>query len=835
MLPSSAMTAADSIQPWILPEDNLFAEIIIPLYLPANYTWSVPPALQQQVQPGIRVEVSLRNKKYAGIVKRVFSEKPEAFSPRPILNVLDKEPLLYPQQLQLWQWIAQYYMCTEGDVMQAAVPANFKLTSESILIWNDLFDDEDLSYLSDEEYLVAEALGMKKELKLSEVQQILDASHVYPIIKKLIDKHICFVWEELKQKYTQKKETYIRLAPEYHSEENLEKLLNEWSRAPKQLELLLSYLHFAKTKGEVLQPELLKKSGATAAQLKGLIEKNILLAEKRAVDRLPLLPMHMEVRFDLSPAQQTAYEQIQEQLLEHQVCLLHGVTSSGKTEIYVRLIENLLASGKQILYMLPEIALTAQIINRLRKYFGSKIAIYHSKFNANERVEIWNKIKSGETQIVLGARSSLLLPFRNLGLIIVDEEHDASYKQHEPAPRYQARDTAIFYASLFDAKVLLGSATPSLESYHNCQQKKYGLVTLAERYGNVQMPQIEVIDMKAVPRKENEKIILSPVLQQAITTTLQAKKQVILFQNRRGYATYLQCSSCGWIPECQHCNVTLTLHKHKNKLSCHYCGTEYPVINTCPACGNHHFVQKNFGTEQIEENIAELFPTARVARMDLDSVRGKHDHETLIKIFEQSRIDILVGTQMVVKGLDFENVQMVGIVDADSILSFADFRVNERAFQLMEQVSGRAGRRDGKGFVYIQVNQTHHPVLQFVKEHNYAALYDFEIENRKNFFYPPFSRIIQVIVRHRDKTIAEEAASKLVQALSGNYFEYITGPSEPLINRIRNQYIFEIMLKLPKENFSLVKCKNFIALQSGIIQSQKRYRSVMFVPNVDPM
>jgi primosomal protein N' (replication factor Y) len=818
------------------PTAVAYAEVIIPLYLPINYTWAIPVQLQQQVQSGSRVEVQLKNKRYSGIVKRIHADKPSAFQPKEIINVLDAEPLVYPLQLQLWEWMAKYYMCSEGDVMQAALPSHFKLSSESILSFSDDYGD-DFSALGDDEYLVAEALLLKKELKLSEVQQILDATHVYPVIKKLIEKKVCVVWEALNDKYKEKKETYVLLQPEYHNEDKLAALLNDWSKnkAPKQLELLLSYLHLLKTVGEVTQTALLKKADASAAQLKGLADKGIVKLEKRSIDRLPSLPKDITIDFVLSAAQMVAADAVLQALSGKPVCLLQGVTASGKTQIYIKLIEQYIKAGKQVLYMLPEIALTAQIIRRLQKHFGGYIAIYHSKFNPNERVEIWNKIKSGETKVVLGARSSLFLPFKELGLVIVDEEHDPSYKQQEPAPRYHARDAAIYYASLFDAKVLLGTATPSIESFYNTEKGKYNLVMLNERYGNVQLPKIQLVDTKMYMNKSGSKVVLTPQLTTAIQEALDKEKQVILFQNRRGYSPYQICGSCGWIPQCQNCDVTLTFHKAKNKLQCHYCGTVYPVVLTCAACGSHNFMQKNFGTEKIEEALIEAFQNAKVARMDYDSVRGKHDHDALIKLFEQKKIDILVGTQMVVKGLDFEHVTLVGIVDADGILNFTDFRVNERAYQLMEQVSGRAGRREEQGKVLIQVSNTTNPVLKFVQQHNYDLLFDFEIENRKNFFYPPFSRVIQVTFKHKEKHLAEEAANIMSQGLMNEYGKYISGPAEPVVNRVRNQYLMELLLKLPKDASLISKCKQEILQQQIIIQSNKRYRSVGIIPDVDPV
>ena len=817
-----------------IPE--LYAEVIIPLALPKNYTWSVPESLREQVKEGARVEVVLgKNKKYAGVIKRLHTEKPEIYETKDILNILDVEPIIFKEQLKLWEWIARYYMCSEGEVMAAALPAHFKLSSETVLVFNEEFG-EDFSPLDHDEYLVAEALLLKKELKLAEVQQLLDISHVYPVIKRLIEKKVCFVWEALKETWSPKKETFVLLNPKYDNEEELSALLNEdkkLQRAEKQLELLLSYLHLVKTEGEVTKPELLKKSGASDAQLKGLVDKNILWLEKRQVDRLQYLPRDIQIDFDLTPAQQRAHEAITEQFVTKPVCLLHGVTASGKTQVYIKLIERFIRQGKQVLYLLPEIALTSQIIRRLQKHFGGYIGIYHSKFNQNERVEIWNKIKTGELKVVLGARSALFLPFSDLGLIVVDEEHDVSYKQQDPAPRYHARDAAIYYASLFNAHVLLGSATPSVESYFNAQNQKYGLAILGERFGGVQLPAIEIIDTKRMFDAAKNKIIITPPLKAAIDRSLEENKQVILFQNRRGYSPYQVCQVCGWIPHCKYCDVSLTFHKNTHKLHCHYCGTVYPPVHSCMACGSDKFAQRNFGTERIEEQLEEMFPQARIARMDVDSVRGKMAHDNLIQLFEQGRLDLLVGTQMVVKGLDFENVNLVGILDADSLLSFADFRVNERAFQLMEQVSGRAGRKDKQGKVYIQVGNTQHPVLYFVQQHDYGLFYNQEIEGRRQFFYPPFSRLVQLTFKHKQKDVTEAASHIMAEALKPEFGKYLVGPAEPVVNRIRNQFLMELLVKLPKDGELIQRCKKFILDQIATLHNDKRFRSVVVIADVD--
>ena len=815
----------------------MYAEIIIPLALPKNYTWFIPENLRAGLQPGCRVEVSLKNKKYAGIIKIFLNDKPEAFDPRPIESVLDTDPLVYPEQLKLWEWIAQYYMCSEGEVMAASLPAHFKLSSESTLVYNESFGD-DFASLDNDEYLVAEALLLKKELKIPAVQEILHGANVYPVVKRLIDKSLCYVWETLKELYKPKTETYISLHADFHKEENLEALLNQdkkWSRAEKQMELLLSFLHIQKTEPEVTRTGLLKKSGASDAQLKALITKNILVSEQRSVDRLRVLPKNINIPFVLSPAQELALNQIDSHFETKNVSLLHGFTSSGKTQVYIKLIEKQLLDNKQTLYLVPEIALTSQIVRRLQSHFGGHLGIYHSRFSENERFEIWNKVRSGEIRILLGARSALFLPFVNLSLIIVDEEHDSSYKQQDPAPRYHARDTAIYYASLFNAKVLLGTATPSMESYYNAVTGKYGLVSLLERFGQVALPVIHLIDTKKFFLKDGSKGICTPELKKEIQNSLDNKKQVILFRNRRGYSPYQVCKLCGWIPQCKNCDVSLTFHKLSNKLQCHYCGSSYPPVNECAACGSHEFIKRNFGTEKIEEELGELFPEAHIARMDMDTVKGKSAHDVLIKSFEQQRIDILVGTQMVVKGLDFDQVDLVGILDADSLLNFSEFRVNERAFQLMEQVSGRAGRRDGKGKVLIQVANTKHPVLQYVMAHDYPAFYIQEITARKNFHYPPFSRIIKISFRHKLRDTVHDAASLFALYLQKELGEWLTGPGEPVVARIRNQYIMELMLKLPKNGSTIAQAKQLIHQQRVILQNDKKFRSVIIVPDIDPV
>lgn len=808
-------------------------EVILPLAIPKTYTYSVPVALVTKIKTGCRAEVVFgKNKKYAGIIKQVSHTRPP-YETKHILNVIDEEPVVYPQQLLLWKWISDYYMCSEGEVMAAALPAHLKLSSEAILIFNEEYG-EDFSQLDNEEYLVAEALLIKKELKLTEVQQVADIIHAYPLVRRLIEKKVCFVWEAFNDKYKEKQESYVLLNPEFETDEKLNELLNNFNNAPKQMELLLSFLHFVRTEGEVSQKQLLKKAGATTGQLRGLVDKNILFIEKRNINRIKSLPKKMDISFELNEAQEKSLNEIEHAFANKDVCLLHGITSSGKTQIYIKQIETCIIEGKQALYLLPEITLTAQIIRRLQINFGGNIAIYHSKFNNNERVELWNKIKTGELKIIIGARSALFLPFKNLGLIIIDEEHDPSFKQQEPAPRYNARDAAVFYSSLFNAKVLMGSATPSVESYYNASKNKYTLVTLNERYGGVELPDMQIIDTRTVAASKKGKVMISPQLKAAIETTLKNDRQVILFQNRRGYSPFLICGTCGFIPQCKNCAVTLTLHKYSNKLHCHYCGNTYPKLTTCPACGSVNWIEKNFGTEKIEEELIEDFPKNRIARMDVDSVRGKNAHDTLIKLFEQHRIDILAGTQMVVKGLDFEKVNLVGILDADGLLSFADFRVNERAFQLMEQVSGRAGRKTERGLVMIQASKINHPVLLFVQEHNYQKFYEYEVATRKQFFYPPFSRLVRITLKHKIRETVQEAADVLGNFLKKD-FQNLAGPAAPVINRMRSMYLMEILIKLTKDAKQIQSQKKVIINTINLVKSEKKFRSVIIIPDVDPV
>ena len=812
----------------------LLAEVIIPVALPQNYTWSVPASMRDQVQIGIRVEVNLgARRRYAGIIKRLHTDTPD-FKPKPIIQLLDDHPIVTETQLTFWTWIAQYYLCTEGEVMSAALPTNFKLSSET---WLRLLPThrEDFTALEDAEYLLAEALSIKKQLRISEAQLILQNKQVYSIIHRLVELGIAELVESLQEKYASRLDTFISLHPTYQDETTLADLLNGGLRAPKQLELLLAYLDLKKDNDFITRTTLLKRASSTAAPLQALIEKEILIAEKRSVGRINRPDAFVKLDFTLSSYQEIALQSIRSQWNQQDVCLIRGVTGSGKTHLYIQLIADAIQQGKQVLYLLPEIALTSQIIRRLQQHFGGGVGVYHSRFSGNERVEIWNEVRSGKIRVMLGARSALFLPFTDLGLIICDEEHDASYKQQDPAPRYHARDAAIYLAARHEAKVLLGSATPSLESFYHAQQGKYGYVELTQRFGAGELPSLQVIDTRAILKEDRTRISMTPPLMKRMEEVLAQKRQIILFQNRRGYSPYQLCILCGWIPQCEHCDVSLTYHKKSNQLRCHYCGSSYPLVQRCHACGHDQFGQRSFGTERIEEQLQLHFPKARIARMDVDTVKGKQAHDQLIQQFETGEVDILVGTQMVVKGLDFDRVDLVGILDADGLMHFADFRASERAFQLMEQVSGRAGRKQANGQVLVQTSDPEHPILKWVAAHDYIGFYEAELKKREAFGYPPFSRMIRVLFRYKQQSVVEQAAQAWAKAMGATWQARMIGPAEPMIARIRDQFRMEVWLKLPRSAKSIAEAKGKIISSIYQFRKEKSLARVDVVIDVDPV
>lgn len=672
------------------------------------------------------------------------------------------------------------------------------------------------------------------DLTIEEARKIVQDTRVTTVVNSLIKKGLVSVYENTQDLYKAKKETYIFLHENFEDENRLKSLFEVLEKKPQQLNIILAYLHLQQSHQKVLLKELLTHSGATSAQVNTLEKKEILYRKQLSVDRILFTNDKPTLRNELSGLQQNALQEIKLGFQEEKPVLLKGITGSGKTHIYIELIQDVIANGKQALYLLPEIALTAQIIRKLQAVFGNRIGVYHSRFSNNERVEMWKHVQNKTCDVIIGARSSLMLPFHNLGLIIIDEEHDTSYKQQEPAPRYHARDAAVVLAYQCKANVLLGSATPSLESYYNCKNGKYKLVLLTERFGTATLPNIELVDMNEEKAKNPKQGIFSNRLISAIQDSLLQKRQVILFQNRRGYSPLLMCNHCSWIPHCKYCDVALAYHKSNDKLHCHYCGNQSAVIKSCAACGNGKLVSKSFGTEKIEDDIKQVFPNARVQRFDTDSLRNKNKYYEVIQKFEKREIDILVGTQMLVKGLDFENVNLVAVLSADSLLSHPDFRVNERCFQLIEQVSGRAGRKDVEGRVLVQTYQTNHPILQHVLTHAYENFYQEEMDGRFEFQYPPFTRLIRITLKHKDQLVVMNAARQLYQVLGELPKTNIFGPAEPDINRIRNQYIQEILLKTHRENTNLVVVKNIVQEQVKMLRLTKGFSNVFVIIDVDP-
>ncbi|WP_418603148.1 replication restart helicase PriA [Hwangdonia sp.] len=811
-----------------------FIDVIIPIPLKKLFTYSITPSESQFLSEGMRVAVPFgKSKIYTGIVFKIHNEAPTAYEAKDIHQILDETPIVNQKQLQLWQWISNYYMCTLGDVMRAALPSAFILESETVITKNKKAIDE--SDLKDDEFLVYEALHHQSLLKIHDISNILDKKNVLPIIKRLIEKEAITVEEEVYEKYKPKLVRYVKLHANFSSETALQKLLDDLSRAPKQRDVVMTLFSVsAKTKKPVKVSDLSQESEASTAIIKTLIDKGILEEYHIQTDRVQYSGDDNEATKNLNTYQKSALSEIKKSFENHAVTLLHGVTSSGKTEVYVKLIEEALNNGKQALYLLPEIALTTQLVTRLQNYFGEQVAVFHSKYSSQERVEVWNHVlqNSAKAKIVLGARSSVFLPFDNLGLIVVDEEHEQSFKQFDPAPRYHARDTAVVLGHMHGAQVLLGSATPSLESYFNAQQDKYGFVELMQRYNDVLMPDIELVDIKDKLKKKRMKGHFSDRLLEEMTETLKAGHQIILFQNRRGFSPIIECKTCGHSPQCPNCDVSLTYHQYRNQLRCHYCGYHAAMLQDCMACGSQDLDNKGFGTEQIEEEVKLLFPDNKVARMDLDTTRGKYGYEKIITALEQQEIDILVGTQMLTKGLDFRNVKLVGIMNADNMLNFPDFRAHERSFQLMLQVAGRAGRTEERGKVLIQTYNPHHNILQQVSTNNYVEMFKEQMNDRYNYKYPPVFKQIKITLKHKDYNRVDAASIWFAKSLRQVFTEHVLGPESPPIARIRNQFHKNILVKIPKQQ-SLAKTKEAIIKINNSFFSIKDFRSVKVILNVD--
>jgi primosomal protein N' (replication factor Y) (superfamily II helicase) len=827
---------------------ELFASVLLPLPLPGFFTYKVPEELQAEIAPGKRVVVPFGRKKiYTALVHDLTRENNSTVEVKSILSVIDAHPVVFPVQFTFWEWMAAYYMCTPGEVMNAALPSGFKLASESMICLNPDADLETAD-LNEKEIMIVEALISQKKLPVNTIADLVDQRKIIPIIHTLIEKGIVVAEEKLEEKYKPLKQSYIRLGGDYReNEDRLKELFDELSkRAFRQLQVLLVFLTLSREASgkaiDVRKSDLLKNKEVTPSALQTLITKGILEQFDIEASRLASsTALNNPDDIALSLHQKRAFEEVNRIFNEKEVVLLHGITSSGKTELYIKLINQVLQEKKQVLYLLPEIALTSQIINRLQRYFGDNVGVYHSKYNDNERVEIWNhclnhekNFDTGRFQVILGARSALFLPFNNLGLVIVDEEHDPSYKQYDPAPRYHARDAAIMLARLHGAKTLLGSATPAVETFFNAEGGKYGLVSMSERYGGVSMPEIILANVREETRNKTMQSHFTSALIKNIREALQNEEQVILFQNRRGFSLHLVCDSCDWVPMCRNCDISLTYHKRENKIKCHYCGYSEPLPSKCPQCQGTRILMKGFGTEKVEEELGAIFPETTIRRMDLDSTRTKYAHQRIISDFEERRINILVGTQMVTKGLDFDNVSLVGVLNADNMLNFPDFRSHERSFQLMEQVSGRAGRKSKQGKVIIQSFNPLHPVIQHVVFHDYHAFYRDQLADRSKFHYPPYNRLIILKLKHRDPNVLNKAARDLAQDLRMDLGKRVLGPEYPLVARLQNLYIKQILVKIERgPNISAMKEK--IREKIEILLKMQNYKQVRVVVDVDPV
>ncbi|WP_026978160.1 replication restart helicase PriA [Flavobacterium tegetincola] len=813
-----------------------FIEVILPLSLAQTFTYQVNEAEFYFIKPGFRVAVPFgKSKIYTALVLDVHQNKPEKYDAKEIHQVLDETPIVSQTQIKHWLWIASYYMCAIGDVYRSAIPSALLLESETIISQkNNDFVLE--SSLSDDEFLVYQALQQQSSLKIQEIVGILNKKNVLPVIKQLIDKNILIVEEEVKESYKPKLLKYVRLNPIYNSSEGLNELLQILKNSEKQREVVMSYFQLmaAEKSKPVSVKQLMEQSGASAAVVKALVTKEIFEEYTMQQDRVSFERNFKRNELVLSSAQNKAFEEIQESFISKEVTLLHGVTSSGKTEIYIKLIEAFLLEEKQVLYLLPEIALTTQLVTRLTTHFGNKVAVFHSKYSNNERVEVWLQSleKSEKAQIIIGARSALFLPFNDLGLIIIDEEHEQTFKQSDPAPRYHARDAAIVLAHFHKAKVLLGSATPSIETYYNTQNKKYGLVELTERFSKVQLPEVALVDLKDKYFRKQMQGHFSDTLVNQMSDALALGEQIILFQNRRGYSPILECLTCGHVPECPQCDVSLTYHKHKNQLRCHYCGYSMSKPTNCQACSSVELTTKGFGTEQIQQEVQALFPSIKVGRMDQDTTRGKFGFERIIDSFKNREVDILVGTQMLAKGLDFDNVSLVGVLNADNMLFYPDFRAFERSFQMLMQVSGRAGRSEKRGKVIIQTYNPNHNTIQQVTHNDYFGMYKEQLYDRKIYFYPPYYRVIKITLKHRDYDKLKEGSAWLYQVMTQNLNIPVLGPEEPGVNRIRNEYLRVILIKIPqKENLGSIK--GTISRMLNSFESVAVYRSIKTIVNVD--
>jgi primosomal protein N' (replication factor Y) (superfamily II helicase) len=823
-------------------QQTTFADIILPIPLPQPLTYRVPTQFIAHMAKGSRVLVPLGAQKiFTGLVDSIHQTPPKYLT-KEIIDVLDAVPVIHPIQLRFIHWLATYYLCTLGEVMLAALPNGFRLSSRSKI---QLHPEADLTatHFSNQELLLVAALERRNELTYAEAAAVTARKNTHQLIKSLLHKKTILLFEEVKEKYTPKKVKSVRLNQAYtQSQVALKSLFTTLERSGKQLDVLLKYVALvpvhqaAQLEDYCVHKKELVQTGVSSAALQTLIKKDIFVEEEVIVSRLGQVKSAGQLPPTLSQAQSAALAAIHHQFQEKTAVLLHGVTASGKTAVYVQLIQEVLQGGGQVLYLLPEIALTTQMVQRLQRIFGNQVGVYHSRYSDNERVEVWNNVLQGECSFVLGTRSAIFLPFAHLSLIIVDEEHESSYKQFDAMPRYHARDAALVLAQYHHAKVLLGSATPSIESYYNAQRGKYGFVALQERFGKADLPEIVLSNMCIEREKKALCEDFTQILLGALRQTLDQQGQAIIFQNRRGYAPYMACEACAWVPMCTQCAVSLTYHQFTNNLRCHYCGYNTKVPTSCHICDAHCLKHVGFGTEKLEETLKLFFPEKKVQRMDLDTTRGKYSYDKIIEALEAGSTDILVGTQMLTKGLDFGQISLVGVLDVDRLLYFPDFRANERCFQLLTQVSGRAGRREKQGKVIIQTNNPKHPVLQDVLRHDYERMYSRELGERKQFLYPPYVRLVKITLKHTDKSLVEEAASILAQGLRKKLAHGVLGPQTPLITKVQNQYLMDIWVKIKKDTEKrLLFTKQVITQEGRRVSLNKTFKQVKVVFDVDPI
>jgi len=824
-----------------------YADVILPLPLEGCFTYQIPEEFTGRIAPGMRVVVQFGPKKiYSALVRKLHDNKPENVSAKLIESLLDDKPILSESCFLLWEWIAAYYQCTLGEILKAALPSGLKLESETRVSLDDEHIKTGMDLLSPKESLLLDIIREKRGISVFELNNTVLKKGTLPILKELLRKGIIHIDEEIRESYKARTETIVTLGPAIISEEKLLRTMDLLVKIPKQREMLNLFLleneEIKELKDKAYPKKaLMMKSGASLTVFNGLLKKGILSVYEQPIDRLESGEGATRASYPLFPAQQTALEEIEASFSKNPVTLLHGVTSSGKTEIYIRLIEKTLKEGKQVLYLLPEIGLTTQMISRLLEVFGRQVGVYHSKFSDAERVEIWNRVLDFQPsshnqsyQLIVGTRSSIFLPFSDLGLIVVDEEHENSYKQYDPAPRYHARDSVIVLGTMLKIPVLLGTATPAVESYFNAKSGRYGLVELKERYRQVELPKIVTADLKYAYQHKTMRSYLTPELFDEITSALEKKEQVILFQNRRGFSPFIECKSCGWIPKCTHCDVSLTYHKNIRRLVCHYCGYSVHYPSVCGACKSVDITNKGFGTEKIAEELSPLFPNAVIERLDLDVTRSKKAFQNILKRFDRGDTDILVGTQMITKGLDFEHVRVVGILNADNLLNFPDFRSHERSYQLMAQVSGRAGRRHEQGKVIIQTSQPDHFIIQKVVANDYEGMYNQQIVERKEFKYPPFYRMIRITLKHRDMAELDRIAQESADALRSRFGNRLLGPEYPVVNRIKLMYIKQLWLKLERE-ISVTAAKRQMQQMLESVKIRDKNKSIQIIVDVDPM